>query len=193
MRNMGVFSADLPGRLSPEASPKLPRPWASKLAHVNSVRPEPRRLVGKICSVHVFENINKSHRYEIIVSQVAWIRRGGGGKGGEVDSWKRARAADIGRGGLGYLGLCWQRALRQPFADVFAGAVHHANVTICSDGTLKWSKPLTAHLKCRQRRWLRCAYRTMDGRKQRPLLCDLTLAPTQNAASQPPLQIPTFP
>lgn len=75
MRNMGVFSADLPGRLSPEASPKLPRPWASKLAHVNSVRPEPRRLVGKICSVYVFENINKSHRYEIIVSQVAWIRR----------------------------------------------------------------------------------------------------------------------
>lgn len=75
MRNMGVFSADLPGRLSPEASPKLPRPWASKLAHVNSVRPEPKRLVGKICSVHVFENINKSHSYEIIVSQVAWMRK----------------------------------------------------------------------------------------------------------------------
>lgn len=74
MRNMGVFSGDLPGRLMPQASLKLSRPWASKLAQVNSVRLEPRRLVGKICSVHVFENINKSHRNEIIVSQVAWVR-----------------------------------------------------------------------------------------------------------------------
>lgn len=64
----------------PEASLKLSSPWASKLAQVNSVCLEPRCLVGKICSVHVFENINKSHRYEIIMSQVAWVR-GKKGKG----------------------------------------------------------------------------------------------------------------
>lgn len=88
------------------------------------------------------------------------------------------------------MGLCWQRALRQPFVDVFTGAVHHTNITICSDGTLKWSKPLTAHLKCRQRSWLRCAYRTMDGRKQRPQLCDLTLAPTQTLPRSLPSKSP---
>lgn len=76
------------------------------------------------------------------------------------------------------MGLRWQRALRQPSADVFASAVHHTNIRICSDGTLKWSKPLTPP-KCRQRSRLRCACRTVDGRKQRPQLCDLTLAPTQ--------------
>lgn len=98
----------------PEASLKLPRPWASKLAQVNSVRLEPSRLVGKICSVHVFENINKSHRYEIIESQVAWVKWKK--RKGEVDSWKRACAADTRRDGLEYLGLCSQRALRELFA-----------------------------------------------------------------------------
>lgn len=114
MRNMGVFSSDLPGRLVPEASLKLPRPWASKLAQVNSVCLEPRNLVGKICSVHVFENINKSHHYEIIVSQVAWLteKKGQGmltvGNGpvqliSEEVVWQ-------------YLGLCSQMVQCEPFA-----------------------------------------------------------------------------
>lgn len=43
--------------------------------------------MGKVCSVHVFENKNKSHHYEIIMSQVAWVKKKkkkkgcGGGEG----------------------------------------------------------------------------------------------------------------
>lgn len=39
--------------------------------------------MGKVCSVHVFENKNKSHHYEIITSQVAWVKKKKGGGGGE--------------------------------------------------------------------------------------------------------------
>lgn len=53
---------------------------STKVKHVHFAGPEPSYLVGKVPSVHVFENINKSHRYELIMkSQVAGVQKGGGG------------------------------------------------------------------------------------------------------------------
>lgn len=70
---MGVFIAFYQG----EWTKPLP---SSKVKYVYSARLEPRYLVGKVPSVHVFENINKSHRYELIMkSQVAWVQKGEGG------------------------------------------------------------------------------------------------------------------
>lgn len=76
-----------PTRENARGLSQAPLSWASKVVHVTSVCPEPRCLVGKVCSVHVFENKNKSHHYEIIMSQVAWVKkkrkneRGGGAEG----------------------------------------------------------------------------------------------------------------
>lgn len=71
---------------------------SSKVKHVDSAYPEPRCLVGKVPSVHVFENINKSHYYELIMkSQVARIKNEGGLR---VDSWKLASAVKIVRNGF---------------------------------------------------------------------------------------------
>lgn len=51
---------------------------SSKVKHVHLACLEPRYLVGKVPSVHVFENINKSHGYELIMkSQVAWVQKRG--------------------------------------------------------------------------------------------------------------------
>lgn len=59
---------------------------STKVKHVHFAGPEPSYLVGKVPSVHVFENINKSHRYELIMkSQVAGVQKGGGG-GWQLDT-----------------------------------------------------------------------------------------------------------
>lgn len=81
LRIVGVFVTIYQG----EWTKPLP---SSKVKHVHSAGPEPRYLVGKVPSVHVFENINKSHRYELIMkSQAAWVQSGGGGWGLTVRHW----------------------------------------------------------------------------------------------------------
>lgn len=86
LRIVGVFITIYQG----EWTKPLP---SSKVKHVHSARPEPRYLVGKVPSVHVFENINKSRRYELIMkSQAAWVQKsrgwgGGGAWGLTVGHW----------------------------------------------------------------------------------------------------------
>lgn len=60
LRIVGVFITIYQG----EWTKPLP---SFKVKHVHSAHPEPSYLVGKVPSVHVFENINKSHRYELIM------------------------------------------------------------------------------------------------------------------------------
>lgn len=76
-------------RSTRESGPSLSQ--APKVKHVHSARPEPRYLVGKVPSVHVFENINKSHRYELIMkSQAAWLTKVGGlPEGWQLDTGPR--------------------------------------------------------------------------------------------------------
>lgn len=53
---------------------------ASNVEHVHSACPEPKCLVGKVPSVHLSKNINKSHHYELIMkAQAACVKNGGGG------------------------------------------------------------------------------------------------------------------
>lgn len=64
---------------------------SSKVKHVHFAGLEPRYLVGKVPSVHVFENINKSHRYELIMkSQVAWVQKRGA-EGWQLDTGLHGR------------------------------------------------------------------------------------------------------
>lgn len=80
LRIVGVFITIYQG----EWTKPLP---SSKVKHVHSARPEPRYLVGKVPSVHVFENINKSRRYELIMkSQAAWVQKSRGG--GVLEGWQ---------------------------------------------------------------------------------------------------------
>lgn len=77
-------------------------------------------MVGKVRSVHLSKNINKSHHYELIMkSQVAWVKKKMKG-GPRVDSWKLASATEIGRN---VLDLCWQKTW--PLFDMFTWCKTH--------------------------------------------------------------------
>lgn len=120
LRIVGVFVTIYQG----EWTKPLP---SSKVKHVHSAGPEPRYLVGKVPSVHVFENINKSHRYELIMkSQAAWVQSGGGGGGRlRVDSWTLASVAEIGRNDLQFH---WQKRRHESHSDIFIGCYVHTHV-----------------------------------------------------------------
>lgn len=108
-------------RSTRESGPSLSQ--APKVKHVHSARPEPRYLVGKVPSVHVFENINKSHRCELIMkSQAAWVTKVGGVAWGlTVGHWE----AEIGRNDLQFH---WQKRRHESHPDIFIGCYMHTHV-----------------------------------------------------------------
>lgn len=97
-----------------------PLPWTFKVYHVHSASPEPKCLVGKVPSVHLSKNINKSHHCELITkSQVACIKKTRGVGGWQLEL---ASAAEICRNGLD---LCWQKTWDKPLSDLFTGCYTH--------------------------------------------------------------------